>query len=110
MTGIQNNPAVPAEIKSKAKVELAGGVPFISDADLNTALDNAGVSGAAADAIVDENETARLAVLRSSLSVLAIIALIACSPASESQLTNPGRRGPRQQRPNSLSARCRARR
>ena len=34
MTGIQNNPAVPAEVKSKAQVELASGVPFVSDADL----------------------------------------------------------------------------
>jgi MFS family permease len=34
MSGIQNNPAVPADLKSKAKVELAGGVPFVSDADL----------------------------------------------------------------------------
>jgi hypothetical protein len=77
MTGIQNNPAVPAEIKSKAKVELAGGVPFVSDADLKTALDKAGVPTEAANAIVDENATARLAGLRSSLSVLAVIAMIA---------------------------------
>ncbi len=77
MTGIQNNPAVPAEVKSKTKVELAGGVPFISDADLKTALNKAGVSGSAANAILDENEKARLAALRSSLSVLAIIALVA---------------------------------
>jgi hypothetical protein len=48
MTGIQNNPAVPAEVKSKAKVELAGGVPFVSDADLKTALEKAGVSTQAA--------------------------------------------------------------
>ena len=77
MTGIQNNPAVPAEVKSKAKVELAGGVPFVSDADLKTALDKAGVSTETANAIVDENSTARIAGLRSSLSVMAIIALIA---------------------------------
>jgi MFS family permease len=77
MTGIQNNPAVPAEIKSRAKVELAGGVPFVSDADLKTALDKAGVPTEAANAIVDENATARLAGLRSSLSVLAVIAMIA---------------------------------
>jgi hypothetical protein len=42
MAGIQNNPAVPAEVKSKARVELAGGVPFVSAADLKTALDKAG--------------------------------------------------------------------
>jgi predicted MFS family arabinose efflux permease len=77
MTGIQNNPAVPAEINSKAKVELAGGVPFVSDADLKTALGKAGVPPKATDAIVTENATARIDGLRSSLSVLAVIALIA---------------------------------
>jgi hypothetical protein len=77
MTGIQNNPAVPAEVKSKAKVELAGGVPFVSDADLKTALNKAGVPTETANAIVDENATARIDGLRSSLSVMAVIALIA---------------------------------
>ena len=77
MTGIQNNPSVPADVKSKAKVELAGGVPFVSDADLKTALGKAGVSTEATKAIVDENTTARIEGLRSSLSVLAVIALIA---------------------------------
>lgn len=77
MTGIQNNPVVPAEVKSKAQVELAGGIPFVSDADLKTALDKARVPTKTADAIVAENATARIDGLRSSLSVLAIIALIA---------------------------------
>jgi MFS family permease len=77
LTGIQNNPAVPADVKSKAKVELAGGIPFVSDADLKTELDKAGVAPKTADAIVKENATARLDGLRSSLSALAVIALIA---------------------------------
>jgi hypothetical protein len=77
MTGIQNNPAVPAEVKSKAKVELDGGVPFLSDADLKTALNKAGMPAKTADAIVAENTTARIDGLRSALSVLAVIALIA---------------------------------
>lgn len=55
----------------------SGGVPFVSDADLETALGKAGVSTEAVNEIVDENATARLAGLRSSLSVLAVIALIA---------------------------------
>ncbi len=76
MTGIQNNPAVPTEVKSKAQVELASGVPFVSDADLKTALDKAGIPTPTANAIVDENATARITGLRSSLSVLAVIALI----------------------------------
>src|SRR3954447_26010270 len=33
MAGVQQNPAVPDTVKSQASVQLAGGVPFISDAD-----------------------------------------------------------------------------
>jgi MFS family permease len=76
-SGIANNPAVPDDLSSKAQVELAGGIPFISDADLNAALDDAGVPPKTADAIVDENADARLAGLRAALSVLGAIALIA---------------------------------
>ena len=77
VTGIQNNPAVPADVKSAAEVQLSGGVPFVSDADLEKSLEEAGVPPDAAKAIEDENATARLQALRSSLSVLAVIALLA---------------------------------
>jgi Na+/melibiose symporter-like transporter len=77
MSGIKNNPAVPAQVKSMAQVKLSGGVPFVSDADLMSALKKAGVPSDAANAIVKENTTARIDGLRSSLSVLAVIALIA---------------------------------
>jgi MFS family permease len=77
LTGVEQNPAVPASVKSQAKTELAGGAPFISDEDLKTALDDAHVPPKTADAVVEENETARIAGLRSALSVLAILGLIA---------------------------------
>ncbi|MGH9250065.1 MAG: MFS transporter [Acidimicrobiales bacterium] len=77
LTGIEQNPTVPAEVTSSATVELAEGIPFVSDADLQTALDEAGVPSETADAVVDENAAARLDALRASLSILAIIALIA---------------------------------
>jgi MFS family permease len=76
-SGIRDNPAVPKEIVSKAQVELAAGAPFVSDKQLRTALDQADIAPDTADAIVDENETARLDGLRASLSALAVIALIA---------------------------------
>ena len=76
-TGLQSNPDVPAEVTSSAEVQLSSGVPFVSDADLKAALTDAGVSGPTADAIVDENATARLNALRASLSVLAVLALVA---------------------------------
>jgi hypothetical protein len=76
-SGIQNNPAVPDSVTSKAKTQLSSGVPFVSDAQLKTALDKADVPKQQADAIVKENSSARLAALRSSLTVLALIALLA---------------------------------
>jgi MFS family permease len=77
LTGVQNNPDVPKDLASQAQVELAGGIPFISDKDLQAQLDKAGVPAKTADAIVAENADARIAGLRSALSLLAVIALIA---------------------------------
>ena len=76
-SGIRDNPDIPKDLASKAEVELASGIPFTSDADLEKALDQADIPQQTADEIVDENETARLDGLRASLSVLAVIALIA---------------------------------
>jgi MFS family permease len=75
--GIESNPAVPNDLTSKAQTELTSGVPFISDADLQKALDDAGVPPATADAVVAENADARLDALRASLAVLAVLALVA---------------------------------
>jgi MFS family permease len=76
-TGIQNNPAVPASLRNEAQTKLSSGVPFVSDAQLKTSLDQAGVPKDQADAIVAENSTARLDGLRASLSLLALIAVLA---------------------------------
>ena len=43
LANIEQSSAIPARVKSEAKVELAGGVPFVSDADLEAALDEANV-------------------------------------------------------------------
>jgi MFS family permease len=76
-SGIAGNPAVPKDLSSKAQTELTSGVPFVSDADLAAALEKAGVSKTATAAVVDENADARIEALRASLSVLAVLALIA---------------------------------
>ena len=76
LTGIQANPSVPPEVASQADIALAGGVPFISDADLERALADAGVSQDLAQAIIDASEQARLDGLRIALIVLALISLV----------------------------------
>jgi MFS family permease len=77
LQGIEDNPEVPDDFAASAQVELAGGIPFVSNADLETALTDAGVPEPEVDAIVDENEKARLAGLRLSLAILGLIACIA---------------------------------
>jgi len=77
LSGIAQNPDVPPEVTSQANVELANGIPFISDADLETALEEAGASPAITQGVVDENEQARLDGLRSALALLALIAVVA---------------------------------
>jgi hypothetical protein len=75
--GISNNPDVPPEVSSQATVELSSGVPFVSDADLESSLVQAGVDQQTTQAVVDVNEQARLDGLRSALALLALVALVA---------------------------------
>jgi MFS family permease len=75
LNGIQSNPAVPQRVKAEAPVKLAAGIPFVSDAQLHAALDEAGVPADTANAIVDENSQARLDALRAALAVLALVGL-----------------------------------
>jgi MFS family permease len=76
LSGVQENPDVPRSVQSKATTELSGGIPFLSDDELETALDEARVPARATDAIVEENEEARLVGLRTALAVLALLALV----------------------------------
>ena len=108
LSGIVQNEDDPGRGVRSASVELAAGIPFLSDAALLTALEDAGVSDEAATAAVDENAQARLDGLRSALAVLALIALVglfftgripAEQPGSEKKavvrgrLISAGRRG-----------------
>jgi MFS family permease len=90
VAGIQENPAVPPEVRQQAATRLSSGVPFLSDDDLESALDEAGVTGDTAAAIVDENATARLRALRTALAVIAIIAAAALFFAGTIPIRQPG--------------------
>jgi len=77
LTNIQQSSAIPASVKEQAQVELASGVQFVSDADLEAALDEAGATAATTDAALDAYSDARLAGLRSALAILAVLAIVA---------------------------------
>jgi MFS family permease len=90
LTGIENNPAVPKSTSEKAQTQLSAGVPFVSDKDLDAALKKAGVPPDQAKAITDENATARIDGLRSSLSLLGLIALVAAAFTFRIPTKQPG--------------------
>ncbi|MFJ3405640.1 MFS transporter [Promicromonospora sp. NPDC090134] len=77
LLGIEGDPAVPDDLSATASVQLAGGVPFLSDDQVRNGLTDAGLPEDQVDAIVDENATARVDGLRTSLGVLAVLAAVA---------------------------------
>jgi EmrB/QacA subfamily drug resistance transporter len=77
LTNVAQSPAIPDSAKQQAQVELAGGVQFVSDADLEAALDEAGVEPATTEATLEAYADARLDGLRSALAILAVLAVVA---------------------------------
>ena len=90
LTNIQQSSAIPASAKQQAQVELAGGIPFASDADLEAALDEAGTPAATTEAALDAYSEARLSGLRSALAILAVLAILALFLAQSIPTRPPG--------------------
>ena len=77
LSGIAGDPDVPPEVVNQANVQLTSGAPFISDADLESALQDAGVDQQTSEAVLDDYGEARLDGLRTALALLALFAVIA---------------------------------
>jgi MFS family permease len=89
VANIQQNPAVPTEVKSQAQVELAGGVPFVSDADLEAALAEADVGAEGTEVALEAYRDARIDGLRNALAILAVLAVCALFFTSRIPPTQP---------------------
>lgn len=98
LTGIQGNPAVPPDLQQKAEVELSGGVPFLADADVESALEEARVSGETTAAIIAENQKARLRALRSAPAIIALVAAAALPFTGPIPTRQPGSHAPQDTR------------
>ena len=90
LANIQQNDAIPARAKDQAQVELAGGVAFVSDADLEDALDEANVSNRATAAALDAYRDARIDGLKTALAILALLVIGALFFAGRIPTTPPG--------------------
>jgi len=87
---IQSSPAIPERVKSEASVKLSGGVPFVSDADLEKALDEHGVRSKTADAALEAYRDARIDGLESGLAILAAATIVALFYAQRIPSRQPG--------------------
>jgi hypothetical protein len=90
IANIQQNPAIPASVKQQAQVELAGGVAFVSDADLEAALEEAQVDPATTDEAIEAYGDARLDGLRAALAILAVLSIVALILAGRIPARQPG--------------------
>ncbi|MFB7978599.1 MFS transporter [Streptomyces vinaceus] len=87
---IEQSTAIPEEVKSQANVRLTGGAPFLSDAQLSAALEDAGAKSEVTQAALDANATARIDGLRAALGILALAALTALFFTQRIPATQPG--------------------
>ena len=94
IANIQSSPAIPDRAKSQASTQLAGGVPFISDADLEAALDEAHVSNRATDDAISAYQDARIDGLVAALAILALIIVLALFAARRIPTVPVGSTGP----------------
>ena len=94
IANIQANPAIPDRVKSDATVKLASGVPFISDDDLEAAMDEANVSRRVQDEAMTAYQDARIDGLKSSLAILGLITVLALFGARRIPTVPVGSAGP----------------
>ncbi len=100
LTGVEQNPAVPAPVKAQASTELSGGIPFLSDEELETALDEARVPpGPATRSSKKTKPRGSTACARHSRYSPSSPSLASSSPAGSRPGSRPRRRrGSRRQR------------
>ena len=77
LVGLASHPSISEQVSSRATVELASGISFVSDSQLRQTLEQAGLPDSEIEAVVEVNAKARVEALRVSLAVLAVLAMSA---------------------------------
>jgi MFS family permease len=77
LTGIEQNPNVPQQMKDQANTQLAAGAPFMSNSAVQEQMKKAGVPEDVTNEVLAQNEKSQIAGLRAALAVLAVMGVIA---------------------------------
>ena len=91
LTTIQHSPGVSDRLASQAQTTLASGVPFVTDAQAEQALKDAGVPRRSVDDTMQAYQQARIDGLQSALAILAFATLLALFFAQRLPTVPPGR-------------------
>ena len=75
-TRIQENPAVPAEVKTQIAAATEDGIPIVTTKQAHQTLRDAGLTPAEADAVTADYGDAQLDALRTSMLAVAFLAVI----------------------------------
>jgi EmrB/QacA subfamily drug resistance transporter len=76
LAGLQQHPETASLLTQHATVQIQSGVPFLSDSALRATLQQANVPPEVTQAIVDVNARARIAALKTALSVVVFVGLL----------------------------------
>ena len=93
LSHVERSPAIPAEVKNQATAQLAGGIPFVSDAQLQTALDQSGANSTVSEAALDANAAAQIDGLKAALALLALTGLTGLIFVQRIPTVQPGAAG-----------------
>ena len=74
---IADNPDIPDTVRTAVTQRITGSVPFLSNADVEHAISEGGLSGDAASALLTSYEDAQIMALKKSIGLVALLALVA---------------------------------
>jgi len=97
LAGIVDSPKVPEAVKKKSEVQLAAGIPFVSNDQLRAYMRAEGASAKATRFVLADNEHARLKGLQTALSLVAglcVVALFFTGRLPRRTVTDEGGAGP----------------
>jgi MFS family permease len=94
LTTIEQDRSIPPRLAAEASANLAAGVPFVSDTQVEQALADSGAGRRHADELMSAYRSARIDGLQSALAILALVTLIALFAAQRLPSEQPRPRAP----------------
>ena len=94
LSTVDQEPAAASRLRGDARAQLASGVPFVSDQDVEDALAQSKVPRRHADEVMSAYRSARIEGLEAALAILSLATLAALFAAQRLPTHQPGARAP----------------